>query len=218
MTQIKIGIAEDQQIFRKGLALLLNSFTNIVVVNEGENGVDLIDQMTQNCPNVVIMDYNMPLMDGIETTKAIRKKFPEVKIILLSILDGEDHVASAIENGANGYLSKNDTLSEIEMAIQGVVNNNYYLNDRVSKVFINHMMKNGKLNPSFISTKITFNKDEIKILDLISKEYTNQQIADEICKSTRTVEKHRTNMMLKVGAQNSVGLIMYAIKNKIIAI
>lgn len=216
MQAIKIGVAEDQQIFRRGLILLLNSFENIEVVNDAENGSVLLDQMAENCPDIVILDYNMPVMDGIETTKAIRKKYPRVKIILLSMYDDELFVESAIENGANGYLSKDDDLYEIEMAIQGVINNNYYLNDRVSKIFINNLMQNGKINPSFVSNTIQFNQDEIKILCYISKEYTNQEIADELSKSVRTIEKYRARMIEKVGAQNSIGLVMYGIKNKII--
>lgn len=218
MNTIKIGVAEDQQIFRKGLILLLNSFDNVEVTNEGGNGSELLDQMEENCPDIVILDYNMPMMDGIETSKVIRKRFSNVKIILLSMYDDELFVESAIENGANGYLSKNDDLFEIEMAIHGVLNNNYYLNDRVSKIFINNLMQNGKINPSFVSNSINFNQIEAKILHLISREYTTPEIALELSKSVRTIEKYRSTMMEKVGAQNSVGLVMYGIKNKIIVV
>jgi len=216
MSTIKVGIAEDQKIFRKGLVLLLNSFEGIRVINEAENGFELISQMADECPDVAILDYNMPLMGGIATTKEIRKKFPKVKIILLSMYDDEEFVENAIDNGANGYLSKDDDLSEIELAIKGVLTNNYYLNDRVSKVFINTLINQGKISPTFVKNGVVLTTEELKVLRLISKEMTTVQIAQELNKSPRTIEKQKTNMMAKVGAQNSIGLVMYGIKNKLI--
>lgn len=218
MSVIKIGVAEDQQIFRNGLVALLNSFAGIEVTSEAENGHDLANNFGNHQPDIIILNHNMPLIDGIETTKEIKLKFPLIKIILLSAHVDDNNILSAIENGANGFLSKNDGQHEIEKAIHGVLQNNYYINDRVSNILINNMMIIGKINPSFVSSTVQFTPDELKILTMISKEYTTQQIAIEICKSTRTVEKYRTKMLMKVGAQNTVGLIMYAIKNKIIEI
>lgn len=216
MNQISVGVAEDQQIFRKGLVLLLNSFENISVTHEANDGSVLLDLMADNCPDVVILDYSMPILGGIETCKEIRKRFNGVKVLILSMYDDEEFVETAIENGANGYLSKDDDLSEIENAIHGILNNNYYLNDRVSKIFIDSLMKQGKINPKFVNNAIEFTPDELRILHLISQENTTQQIAGTMNKSIRTIEKYRTRMMEKVGAQNSIGLIMYAVKNKIL--
>jgi DNA-binding NarL/FixJ family response regulator len=213
---ITIGIAEDQQIFRKGLFMLLNSFKGMKVICEGENGKALIDQFEKEVPNVVILDYSMPVMGGIEAAKHIRSNFPETKIILLSMYDDEEFIESAIESGANGYLSKDDDLNELEAAIKSVLSNHYYLNDRLSKLFINRMMSRGKIRPEFENEKVEFNEDEVSIIELISREHTNQEIADKLCKGVRTIEKYRSRMIEKVGAQNSVGLIMYAIKHKII--
>ncbi len=213
---ITIGIAEDQQIFRKGLILLLNNFKGMKVICEGESGKALIDMFCLEIPNVVIIDYSMPVMGGIETSKYIRTNFPETKIILLSMYDEEEFVESAIESGANGYLSKNDDLKELEIAIKSVIYNNYYLNDRLSKLFINRMMKKGKIEPKFVNEKIEFNDEEVRIIQLISQECTNYEIADKLFKSVRTIEKYRSRMIEKVGAQNTIGLIMYAIKHKII--
>lgn len=213
---ITIGIAEDQQIFRKGLILLLNNFKGMKVICEGESGKALIDMFCLEIPNVVIIDYSMPVMGGIETSKYIRTNFPETKIILLSMYDEEEFVESAIESGANGYLSKDDDLKELEIAIKSVIYNNYYLNDRLSKLFINRMMKKGKIEPKFVNEKIEFNDEEVRIIQLISQEYTNYEIADKLFKSVRTIEKYRSRMIEKVGAQNTIGLIMYAIKHKII--
>lgn len=218
MKTIKIGIAEEQQIFRKGLILLLNSFKSIQVTHEADNGENLMNKIEGDEPDIVILNHNLHQQDGIKSAKEIREKFPEIKIILLSSDADDKNVISAIENGANGFISKDDGHLEIQNAVNSVIQNNYYINDRVSKALINNMMVVGKIDPPFDSNPIQFTQEELKILTLISKEYTTHQIANEICKSTRTVEKHRTKMLLKVGAQNTVGLIMYAIKNKIIEI
>ena len=151
---ITIGIAEDQQIFRKGLLMLLNSFKGMKVICEGENGKALIDKFEQEVPQVVILDYSMPVMGGIETTKYIRFNFPETKIILLSMYDDEEFIESAIEYGANGYLSKDDDLNELDAAIKGVLSNHYYLNDRLSKLFVNRLMSRGKIQPEFENERI----------------------------------------------------------------
>lgn len=213
---ITIGIAEDQQIFRKGLLMLLNSFKGMKVICEGENGKALIDKFEQEVPQVVILDYSMPVMGGIETTKYIRFNFPETKIILLSMYDDEEFIESAIEYGANGYLSKDDDLNELDAAIKGVLSNHYYLNDRLSKMFVNRLMSRGKIQPEFENERIDFSDEEISIIQLISQECTNHEIADKLFKSVRTIEKYRSKLIEKVGAQNTIGLIMYAIKHKVI--
>ena len=214
----RIGVAEDQKMFRKGLVMLLNSFEGMEVIYEGENGQELLDQIQNDPPHVAILDYSMPVMGGIETTLQLREKFPDIKIILLSMYDDEEFIEKAIESGANGYLSKEDDLSELDSAIKGVLSNHYYLNDRLSKLFVNRLMNKGKINPKFSNPVVDFNEEEMRILKLISKEFTTQEIADEVNKSIRTIEKYRTRMMEKVGAQNSIGLIMYAIKHKLISI
>jgi DNA-binding NarL/FixJ family response regulator len=158
----------------------------------------------------------MPVMGGIETTKYIRFNFPETKIILLSMYDDEEFIETAIEYGANGYLSKDDDLNELDAAIKGVLSNHYYLNDRLSKMFVNRLMSRGKIQPEFENERIDFNDEEISIIQLISQECTNHEIADKLFKSVRTIEKYRSKLIEKVGAQNTIGLIMYAIKHKVI--
>lgn len=218
MNAIKIGIAEDQQIFRSGLITLLKGLPRVNVIYEVENGDELILAIKDIIPDILIINHSMPEIDGIKATKKAKEKFPSVKIILLSSEVNDKNILDAIENGASVYLSKDDGHSEIKKAIQGVIENNFYINERVSKVLINNMMEKGKINSSLSSNAVEFSKDELKILNLISQEYTIQQIADHIYKSTRTVEKYRTRMFLKVNVQSSVGLIIYAVKNNLIEI
>lgn len=217
MSSIKIGIAEDQQIFRKGLVVFLNSIKNIEVIYEAPTGIELLEKILEIQPEIIILNHNIPKVDGIEITKIFRLKYPDLKILILSSQINDKNILHAIENGANGFISKDDNKQEIERAIRGVLENDYYINDRVSNILINNMINNGKTQAA-LPADIQFTNDELKILAMISKEYTTQQIADTIHKSTRTVEKYRTKMLVKVGAQNTVGLIIYAIKNKIIEI
>jgi DNA-binding NarL/FixJ family response regulator len=130
--------------------------------------------------------------------------------------DDEEFIESAIEYGANGYLSKDDDLNELDAAIKGVLSNHYYLNDRLSKMFVNRLMSRGKIQPEFENERIDFSDEEISIIQLISQECTNHEIADKLFKSVRTIEKYRSKLIEKVGAQNTIGLIMYAIKHKVI--
>jgi DNA-binding NarL/FixJ family response regulator len=218
MNPIKIGIAEDQQIFRSGLITLIKGLPRVNIIYEAENGDELIQGIKDNIPDILIINHNLPEIDGIKATKDAKEKFPLIKIILLSSDVNDKNILDAIENGANVYLSKDDGHAEIKKAIQGVIGNNFYINERVSKVLIHTMMEKGKINSSLSSKTVDFSKDELKILHLISQEFTNQQIADHIYKSTRTVEKYRTKMFLKVNVQSNVGLIIYAIKNDLIEI
>ncbi len=216
MSKIKVGIAEDQEIFRKALTHLLGSFKGIEVISEAENGKILLDSREIDEIDIAILDYKMPIMGGIETSREIRKNHPNIKIIILSMFDDESFVEKAIENGANAYLSKDDDLEELEFAIQGVLDNQYYFNDRVSKLFIKSMINKGKITPTFSNNDVELSQTEVEILELMSKEFTTQEIADKLYRSTRTIDKHRTEMMKKTKTKNAIGLVMFGVKNGIL--
>jgi DNA-binding NarL/FixJ family response regulator len=216
--RVRIGIAEDQEIFRKGLGELLNKFPHYEVCYGTENGLSLIHEMSGNCPDIAIIDYNLPLLNGIETVKEIKKRFPGVKTLILSMHSEEKIVQNAFENGVNGYLSKDDSFNEIPTAIDQLMKNQFYMNDRYTAVLL-QSLKNQKasLNEG-AQNETKFNFLELQILDFISQEKTTKEISLLLNKSTRSIEKHKTNMMNKAGVQNSVGLIMFAVKNKIIVL
>ncbi|WP_300664094.1 response regulator transcription factor, partial [Fluviicola sp.] len=162
--------------------------------------------------------FRMPVKNGIEATKEIRALYPDMKVLLLSMYDDTEFVELAIENGANGYLSKDDDAEEIQLAIRSAVETGYYLNDRTSKMFIAKMVHAGKIQPAFEeSSTAVFSANEMVILEMICNEMTTQEIADKLFKSRRTIESARTLMMNKVGARNVVGLVMYAIQNGIVS-
>lgn len=211
---IRIAIAEDQSIFRNGLTKLLNDIQGFEVVLAVENGQLLIDGLQTIPVDLALIDFRMPVKNGIEATKEIRERFPALKVLLLSMYDDVEFVELAIENGANGYLSKDDDAEEIQLAIKSAVETGYYLNDRTSKMFIAKMVHSGKIQPVFETNSTSmFNENELVILELICNEMTTQEIADKLFKSRRTIESARTLMMNKIGARNVVGLVMYALQN-----
>lgn len=214
---IRVGIAEDQLIFRQGLETLINGFDGVEVVCSVENGQILIDQLATAKLDLVFLDYRMPVMGGLETVQKIRQTNKDLKLLILSMYDDHAFVELTIESGANGYLSKDDDPKEIEKAILSVIETGYYLSDRTSKILISKLMMTGKMKPKFnIEKKPELSSFEKSVLDLICKEYTNEEMADRLCKSKRTIESTRTLMMQKIGARNVVGLVMYAIKNDLI--
>ncbi len=216
--RVRIGIAEDQEIFRRGLSELLSKFPHYEVCYGTENGLTLIQEMSTNCPDIAIIDYNLPLLNGIDTVKEIQKRFPKVKTLILSMHSDEKIVQNAFENGVNGYLSKDDSFDEIPTAINQLMQNQFYMNDRYTSVLL-QSLKNQKASlyeATQSETKFTFL--ELQILDLISQEKSTKEMAFLLNKSTRSIEQHKTNMMHKAGVHNSVGLIMFAVKNKIIVL
>lgn len=216
MNEIKVALAEDQSIFRQGLVNLIGGFDRVKVLFAAENGQELLDKMSQQRPDLVLLDYRMPVLNGLETAKLIREQFDGVRVLILSMYDDQEFVETAMENGAHGYLSKDDEPEEIQQAIYSTMETGYYLNDRTSKMLIGRLINKGTMKPYFNGPVVEFSKMELEILELICQELTTQEIADKLCKSKRTIESSRTLMMQKINARNVVGLVMYAVKNKLV--
>lgn len=216
MNKITIGVAEDQTIYREGLVNMLNNTKGFEVIIEAVDGKDLVSQLERKRPDVLLIDYRMPEMSGIKATYMIRKMLPDIKILILSMYDSNEFVIKSIENGANGYITKDEDPKEIIEAIESVLSTGYYLNDRTSKVVVNQLMGKGQMTPQFPINKIEFSSVELEIIRLICEEYSTNEIADMLCKSKRTVEGMRGAIMKKIKARNIIGVVMYAIKNKIV--
>jgi DNA-binding NarL/FixJ family response regulator len=208
---IQLAIADDHTLFRKGVTSIVEAFSGVEMIIEADNGKELITKMKKRQPDVILMDLKMPVMDGVEATKKIRETNQKVKILALSMHDNERFVYNLIENGANGYLLKYADPQELEEAIKTVVTDGFYFNDHVSKALFKGLMKNKSIHPNF-NTKIDLTEREIEVLKLICSEHTNVEIAAKMEISVRTVEGHRTKLIEKVGARNTVGLVLFAIK------
>ena len=212
---IKVAIADDHKIFRKGVILSLRTYTNIKFTLEAENGDELIKNIPGNEPDVILMDLRMPGKDGIETTKIISKQYPQIKIVVLTMYDDEKFVYHMMENGANGYLLKNAEPQEIRRAIMDVYEKGYYLNNFVNRILLKRSHARQKVVPS-LNSEITLNDKERDVLRFICMEFTAQEIAQKMEISARTVEAIKDRLMERFGTRNTAGLVFFAVKNNLV--
>ena len=215
MDTINVAIADDHKIFRKGVILSLRPFTNIKFIFEAENGVELLEGLTKEQPDIVLMDLRMPQKDGIETTKAISKLYPNIKVIVLSMYEDERFVFHLMENGANGYLLKNAEPQEIRRAIIDVYEKGFYLNNFVNRILLKRSHARQKVIPS-LNSEITLSEKEKDVLRFICMEFTASEIAQKMEISARTVEAIKDRLMDRFGSKNTAGLVFFAVKNHLI--
>ncbi len=215
MRTIKIAIADDHKIYRDGLKVGLAADGDLEVVLEAENGEDLINKLEASTPDVILMDLKMPVMDGMEATKEIRKNFNSIKVLVVTMYDDDKFIIHLMENGANGYLLKNADSDEIRKSIHAVYENGYYFNDLVNRALLKKLVLKRDFKPSF-NQNIEFTERELEVLKLICEEKTAAEIGKEIFLSPRSIEGIRTKLIEKVGVRNTAGLVMFAIKNGIV--
>jgi len=215
MDIIKVAIADDHKIFRKGVILSLRPYHNIKFVLEAENGEELIQGVEAAQPDIVLMDLKMPVKDGIETTKYLNKHFPSIRILILTMYEDERFVGHLMDSGANGYLLKSTDPEEIKQGIMDVMRTGFYLNNFVNRVLIKKNYAKQKFNPN-LNTEVTISEREKEVLSLVCMEYTAQEIAQKMDISSRTVEAIKDRLMERFGVKNSVGLVFFAMKNSLI--
>lgn len=208
-----IAVVDDEILFRKGLKGLLEEYKHLEVIIESEHGKDLLEKLRVRQPDVVILDIQMPVMNGIETTEAIRKRYPKLKIIILTSYGNKELMFSLIEKGANAFLTKNTDIKTIVKAINQVLEKGYYFDYETSQAMVAGIMESNKPKPSFKEPKLS--SRELEVLKLICKEHTNREIADILCLSPRTIDTYRENIFQKTGAKNVVGVAFYAVKHKL---
>ncbi len=219
MGPIKVAIADDHKIFRKGVILSLRPYTNLKFVLEAENGQELINLLANTSdeekPEVILMDLRMPQKDGIETTKFIAKQYPNIHIIALTMYEDERFVSHMMEIGANGYLLKSADPIEIKKAIMEVKAKGYYLNNFVNRILLKKSHSRQKVLPS-LNSEVTLTDRERDVIKYICMEFTAQEIAQKLEVSPRTVEAIKDRLMERFGSKNTAGLVFYAVKNNLI--
>jgi len=215
MKPIKIAIADDYTIYRDGLKIGLTQDENLEVMLEAADGEDLIKGIETDMPDVIIMDLKMPVMDGMEATKLIKKKYPDMKILVVTMYDDEKFVIHLMEIGANGYLLKNSEAEEIRRAIYSVHETGYYFNNIVSNALLKKLVIKGNIKPSF-KEGVELTEREQDVLKLICAEKTANEMGQQLFLSPRSVEGIRQRLIDKVGVRNTAGLVMFAVKNGII--
>jgi DNA-binding NarL/FixJ family response regulator len=208
---IQIVIADDYPMFREGIRLMLEKTAGIQIAGEANDGRELLKVIRENKPDVVITDIEMPIMNGIEVTKAIKKEFPALPVVALTMY-GDDHLlVDMLEAGANGYLLKSTTKEELIEGIKAVnEGDNYFCNATTLK--LSKIIAKSRF---YKTDDASFSEKEIEIIKLICEQYVSKEIADRTSLTFRTVEKYRHNIMEKTGSRNLVGIVIYAIKNGI---
>lgn len=212
---IKVAIADDHKIFRKGVILSLRPYTNIRFVLEADNGEALLSGIPNTEPDVILMDLRMPQKDGIETTKSVSKTYPNIHIIILTMYEDERFVTHMMENGANGYLLKSAEPIEIKRAIMDVSEKGYYLNNFVNRILLKKSHVRNKGIPN-LNQEIVISDREKEVIQLLCMEMTAQEIAKKLDVSPRTVESIKDRLMERFGAKNTVGLVFFAVKNNLV--
>jgi DNA-binding NarL/FixJ family response regulator len=213
MDKIKIIIADDHQLFRNGLKILLNAFPEFEVIAEATNGLDFLDVIKNTAADLALMDINMPEMDGIEATRRGLKICPDLNIIALSMYGEEEYYYKMVDAGAKGFLLKDSDISEVKEAILTVKKGGSYF----SQELLYHVIQKIKHRENE-SKSANLSKREKEILFKICEGLSNQEIAETLFISKRTVDKHRANLLGKTNSKNTASLILFAIKNKLIEI
>jgi len=209
----KIIIVDDHTLFRNGLHILINNLKNYKVVEESANGkefIDLLDKGTE--VDLVLLDINMPVMDGIEAAKIALSKRPDLKIITLSMYGEEDYYYKMVDAGVKGFLLKNSDMNEVKTALETVYDGGNYF----SSELLQNLVTNLRTNKEKKKPENELSEREIEVLILICQGFNNQEIADQLFISKRTVDKHRANILEKSQCKNTAQLVMYAIKNKMV--
>ena len=211
----KIVIAEDQKILREGLKSLLSSSDDFEVVGEAEDGLNAVRCVEKFSPELLLLDLSMPKMSGISAIKEIKSQFTETKILVLTVHESEEYILEVFKSGADGYCLKDASHSELLMAIKSVLSGKRYISPGISgKVLEGYLDDRETLKSSSSWDSLT--QREREILKLVGEGYKNKEIADYLCISAKTVEKHRSNIMGKLDLHTASALTAYAIKKGLV--
>jgi NarL family two-component system response regulator LiaR len=215
MEKVNIFLVDDHKLFREGLKLLLKNLEEVSEVWEAENGEDFLNRLTEKQPDLVLMDIEMPVMNGIDATLQAIVLYPELKIIALSMFGDEEYFQKMIDAGACGFLMKNSDFSEVRRAVTNVLQGNNYFTEEILYRFVNKF-KTRQSSPA--EEEVTLSDREKEVLMLICKGLSNQDIASQLFISKRTVDHHRASLMTKTNTNNAASLVVYAVKHKLIEI
>ncbi|RYY84661.1 MAG: response regulator transcription factor [Chitinophagaceae bacterium] len=213
-TPIKVAIADDHHLFRTGVRTSLSAYRDIQMVAEAENGMQLLNLLRHIHPDVVLLDIQMPIMDGLATLPEIKKLYPDVKVIMLSMHNDHSMISRMMELGANSYLTKESDSETIYQAVKTCFEDEFYFNDLTNKALLNRLRTRNDAKDSELEAPLT--DKEKTILKLMCEEKSTKEIAEMVDISPRTVEAIRDKLKVKTGAKSMAGLVMYAVKAGIV--
>ena len=218
MKTLKLGIADDHELFRKGFISMLSSVPDFEFILEAANGQELLDRLPAHTPDIVFMDLQMPVMDGIQATEAAFERFPNIKVIVVSMYNEDRFVIHMLEKGVQGYLLKDTSPDEVEKAIRRVDEEGFYYNDFVSKAMHRKMVtRQINKHPFFPNAcNVALSSREKEVLQLICDGLSTTEISDKLFISVRTVEGHRLRVLEKTGTKSTAAAVAFAYKNQLL--
>ncbi len=216
MGKINILLVDDHDIVRDGICALLEDEIGFNIIGEAQNGQEAVDICAEQEKKIdfIIMDISMPEMNGIEATQEIKETHPDIKILALTMMDEDQHIRQMIEAGASGYILKSSNRQELIDAITAILDGKHYFSDDATRSVMMDLVKSPTKKQSGDPAQLTDREKEV--LEFIVKEHTNAEIAEKLYISPRTVDAHRRNLLQKTGAQNTAGLVTYAIKHELV--
>lgn len=211
--KISIAIVDDHTLFRQGIANLLTESDRVTVVFDAGNGVDMIKKIpAYTLPQVILMDINMPVMDGYNATKWLKENYPQIKVLALSMHEDDKAIIQMLKNGAGGYMLKESKVNDLLNAITTIAAQSFFINELVSE----RLLRNIQDEKAVKHTSMALNANELKFLELCCTDSTYKQIADIMNLSPHTIDNYREALFLKFGIKSRTGLVIYALKNDLI--
>jgi two-component system response regulator NreC len=217
MTKIRVLLAEDHTIVRKGIRSLLDDQANIEVVGEAEDGREAIEKVEELSPDIILMDNTMPILNGLEATRQIKKRFPEVKILILTMHTNEEYIFQFLRAGASGYLVKQTAPTELVSAIEAVCRGDSFLSPSISRTIIDEFVRQAEATGKWDSYDSLTDRER-EVLQLLAEGFSSKEIADHLHISVKTVGVHKINLMHKLNLHSQSELTKYAIRKGIISL
>lgn len=211
MKIIDVAIVDDHALFREGVGLLLSRIEEVQLIFDVGSGTELLERLKKDVPDVLLLDLDMPGMNGIDTFKIVHERYPELKVLILTMHKEERMIAYLMELGANGYLLKDTDRGELRKAIVTVYEQGMYYNDRMAQAMLGGLKRKTKQPPK-LGQEIMLSRREQQVLELIAEGLSNKEIGEKLFISTRTVDGHRTSLLQKFGVHNTARLIMEAVR------
>jgi DNA-binding NarL/FixJ family response regulator len=213
---MKILLVDDHKLIRDAIRSYMDGDPEFEVIDEAGNGQEALVLLKTTPVDIVMLDISMPVMDGITCAEEIKNKYPDIKILALSMMNDNQFIKQMLAAGALGYILKNSGEEEIKKALRAVYSGESYYSSEVAETVMTSMMKGGIKRTNKLVVDLPLTSREREVLNLIIKEYTNQEIADELFISLRTVDAHKRNLLEKTGSKNIAGLVLYAIEKNLI--
>ncbi len=215
MSKISILVVDDHSLVREGIITMLSIYDDFEIIGDAESGEDALKKIESELPDLILLDINMPGMNGIETAKHILGEYTDIKIIILSMEVTQDHISEAIKAGVSGYLAKDTKKEVLAEAIRKVMKGEQFFGEKVSQVIFKGFYKQSKGERVASENKV-LSKREVEVLQQIASGLSNREIADKLFISIRTVDAHRNHIMQKLNLKSTAQLVKYAIREKLI--